>query len=517
MKLLAAFLPLLGIVSGTVDTSGIAAYVSDTFACNGGTYKGLSISVVQNGQVLYSDGFGVRDTVGNVAVSNKTLFGIGGLTKAFTAALVYNLTVDKGYSRDVDTSLRSMLDDKTLFRSSMRSRYATLRDLLAHRMGYNQHNFMRLNLNRSQIIERIRELPIKSRFRDSYRHSNLFYGYVTYLVEFLGNNTFETLMQQKVFDPLQMADSSFFTTADFSGKNYASGYIDNYGTAYEVPMDFLKKWAELSGSGGIVSTADDMAKWMMFNLNGTYNQQGNYVMKSSIVKDLHKPWNRIQSASVEDHFKKPKTDHSVFHSSYGLGWKSGSYRGYDIITHGGSTYGYDSLITLVPHTQIGVYTAVTGNDHDYIYQTNIHNKIIDELLGLTPWVNATYTCSYSKDNTPAQTAPTFAKNYPFPYDASYYVGDYTDAAYGNLSISEEAGNLKMKYGIATFDMFSQDADSVAPTNNRSYIVSTGITHTIIDDGQVLFKQNNLTMSHFDEVVLEAFDDDQPPKFQRIHH
>ena len=71
----------------------ITKYVADTFACSGDKFAGLSIGVVHNGAVKYADGLGVtkRNLNPAVAVTKDTRFGIGGLTKAFTATMLSDL------------------------------------------------------------------------------------------------------------------------------------------------------------------------------------------------------------------------------------------------------------------------------------------------------------------------------------------------------------------------------------------------------------------------------------------
>ena len=78
---------MLPCVFGTV-VNDIAQYVTNSFACSGGKFPGMSIAVVKNGQVIYAEGFGKKNQNSTDPVTSNTLFGIGGLTKAFTALLL---------------------------------------------------------------------------------------------------------------------------------------------------------------------------------------------------------------------------------------------------------------------------------------------------------------------------------------------------------------------------------------------------------------------------------------------
>ena len=55
---------------------------------------GLSVSVVHEGEVVFSDGFGFRDLERQLPVTSTTMFGIGSTTKAFTSTLIGMLIDD---------------------------------------------------------------------------------------------------------------------------------------------------------------------------------------------------------------------------------------------------------------------------------------------------------------------------------------------------------------------------------------------------------------------------------------
>jgi CubicO group peptidase (beta-lactamase class C family) len=58
---------------------------------------GLSIAVVRGGEVVYARGFGFRDVERGLAATPRTVYGIGSVTKSFTAIAVLKL-VEEGYA-----------------------------------------------------------------------------------------------------------------------------------------------------------------------------------------------------------------------------------------------------------------------------------------------------------------------------------------------------------------------------------------------------------------------------------
>ena len=116
-----------------------------------------------------------------------------------------------------------MLGEDFRFYDDMRTKYATLEDLLSHRLGIPSNNNLRLdtNLTRANLPKRLRYLRATFGFRRSFLYSNLMYGVITYIAERLGGKTWEDLVQEEIFDPLGMTSSSFTTTQDLQSPDVA--------------------------------------------------------------------------------------------------------------------------------------------------------------------------------------------------------------------------------------------------------------------------------------------------------
>lgn len=94
---------------------------------------GLSIALVDDQRVVWSQGFGYADAERRIPATDQTLYGIGSVTKLFTAAAVMQLA-EQGRI-DLDVPLTRYLPE-----FSMRARFAdaapiTPRNLLTHHSG----------------------------------------------------------------------------------------------------------------------------------------------------------------------------------------------------------------------------------------------------------------------------------------------------------------------------------------------------------------------------------------------
>lgn len=83
----------------------------------------------------------------------------------------------------------------------------------------------------------------------------------------------------------------------------------------------------MCGSGCVLSTADDMAKWMLFHLNGGKTKNGKQLLRKSSLSQSHSPQLRVSGSTISKYYSRPMTPVTLSEDSYGMGWKTGYYRG----------------------------------------------------------------------------------------------------------------------------------------------------------------------------------------------
>ena len=81
--------------------------------------------------------------------------------------------------------------------------------------------------------------------------------------------------------------------------------------------------------GSILSTADDMAKWMNFHLSKGKVDGQIPLIKESLLEECYKPQFSLPSGKPEwsGFVSKPAFPVTEHRASYGFGWYSGTYRG----------------------------------------------------------------------------------------------------------------------------------------------------------------------------------------------
>ena len=138
--------------------------------------------------------------------------------------------------------------------------------------------------------------------------------------------------------------------------------------------------------------------------------------------------------------------------NYGLGWAVEDYRGHKRITHGGGIDGFITWIGFVPDLDLGwVVFNNGGNGASYVVGT----EIIDAYLGVGDEIDWSSVRKKYYDKAIASADSTIhdlesqrVENTKKRVSNNGYVGNYNEEFYGEMNITEKAGNLILSRGGA---------------------------------------------------------------------
>jgi hypothetical protein len=134
-------------------------------------------------------------------------------------------------------------------------------------------------------------------------------------------------------------------------------------------------------------------------------------------------------------------------SSYGLGWHITDYRGHGIHEHGGAVDGFRARIILVPRKKLGLVVLTNLDNTEIIFAAG--NSLLDHLLGLEAkdW-NDFFTEEQRKaKKAEEERLSKKLRKVPGtkPKDLAWYVGTYSEPAYGTVTITQKDGALELKW------------------------------------------------------------------------
>ncbi|MFW6041031.1 MAG: serine hydrolase [Thermoplasmatota archaeon] len=283
-----------------------------------GKVPGMSLILVKNGNIIYSNGFGSRDLKADLPCTVKTIYGIGSITKSFTALGIMKL-VEKGELEVEDPIIDYLpLDwDESI----------TIHHLLTHTSGMPSLGVSEVLIARLIDLEE-RGVPLGD-IDDFYLHLNnardeiaaesgkrFFYfnsGYnlLGQIIEKVSGISYQKFIKKEILEPLSMKRSCFVIDDQ---KDVMTPYF----TREEGPTPTELPVREFSfPAGGLLSPVDELINYLIMNMNdGKF--KGKRLLNESLFKELYK-----------EHVEREN-------AMYGYGWSVKDFNDKKLIGHGGS-------------------------------------------------------------------------------------------------------------------------------------------------------------------------------------
>jgi CubicO group peptidase (beta-lactamase class C family) len=225
---------------------------------------GLAIAVVKDGQVVFAQGYGVRELGKPDPVDTHTLFAIGSTTKAMTAALIGMLVDEKKV--ELDAPVTRYLPWFQL-RDPAVTRDLSVRDLLTHRAGLGNADYLWYGQNNSteEILRRVRLIEPAYPVRSGFIYQNIMYAAAGAVIEAASGKPWAEMIRTRIFEPLGMRETIATASTLAAQPNVASPHYLIDGQVRVIENASVDPVAP---AGSVWSSVADMAKWMQFLLNG---------------------------------------------------------------------------------------------------------------------------------------------------------------------------------------------------------------------------------------------------------
>ncbi|KAJ7059265.1 beta-lactamase/transpeptidase-like protein [Mycena amicta] len=373
--------------------------------------------------------------------TSDTLWGIGSNSKLFdilaTGLVISNASVSPRISWN--SKMADIFQDWGLM-DPVAERESTIVDIMSHRTGLPRHDLILTPENATETMKRLRYLRPSAGFREQYQYNNHFYTVLSQIPPQLTGIPFAIYVDRYIFQPLGMKATTYFSTVAEESGNLADGIARDAANQTEDVFDLgiprtLPFWLPngmtdhvISGPGGVISSANDMAIWLQTLIGeGQHPSTKETIIPAEVVR-------RVASGVTVATPVAPFPELSP--SVYGGGQHRGTYRGFEIIEHGGSVEGFKSQVTRFPSQNFGV--AVMSNDEPfgfYIVEA-IKSRIIDEFFKLEPidWTarfRELATGAYKGIPT-ATPRPTNATPPLLPFEK--LAGTYQNLGYGTIEL-----------------------------------------------------------------------------------
>jgi CubicO group peptidase (beta-lactamase class C family) len=214
-----------------------------------GDVPGLSIALLQKAEVVWHQGYGVKNSQTKEPVTDSTIFEAASLSKPVFAYAVLKL-VDSG-KMDLDTPLNKYLPGNYDVGEDPRINQITARHVLSHTPGFPNWR------GRGDKMLKIHFTP-----GERFSYSGEGFVYLARVVEHITGEKFNDFMKKSVFEPLAMTSSSYVWQA-----SYATLKAFNHGSAGE-PIE-QNKIEQANAAASLMTTAQDFGKFLSAILKGT--------------------------------------------------------------------------------------------------------------------------------------------------------------------------------------------------------------------------------------------------------
>ena len=312
---------------------------------------GLSVAVVKDNKIIYTQSFGTKSRENNAPLTNDCIFRIASISKSFSATSIMQLAERKQLSIDQDVSeligfkVRNPKFPETVI---------TLRLMMSHlssindSQGYFSLDAINPEKNPNWAKSYSHYEPGKG-----YAYCNLNFNMIGAIIEKISGERFDQYVIKHVLDPLGLyggydvdrldksrfasiyeyrADSTKFVLSEGAYASRAKE-LSNYAMGYSTPV--------FSPTGGMKISATDLAKYMLMHSN-----HGKYRGKRIISK---KSAEQMQTAMSEE-------------EGYGFAIETTSKMipGKTMKGHTGVAYGLFSAMFFQPEEKFGIVVISNG-------------------------------------------------------------------------------------------------------------------------------------------------------------
>jgi len=353
---------------------------------------GVTISIVQNGEVVLKKGYGFANLGQRKPVDpDKTLFRVGSISKTFTWIALMN-EIESGRMR-LDGPVNLYLPEPLQVKDQGKKTQVRLRDLLTHTAGFEDRAL-------GQLFERDpnRIRPLYSYLRQErprrVREPGLLPSYSNYGAALAGaavanvtGKPFEQLVSEEIILPAGMSHTTFREArpwrddlpAPMSGE-LAADLSDGFSwtpLGWKVrPREFI---GQVAPAGSASSTAGDMARYMTLLLNG------------GVIDGK-----TIFSPKTAQAFRTPMYRPAPEAAGWNAGFQDiplpGARRGFG---HGGATLYFHSNMVVAPDLGLGVFVSV-NTDSGANLPATLPATIIEHFYAKAPAVPAPSEMSYQQ-------------------------------------------------------------------------------------------------------------------------
>ena len=231
----------------------------------------ISATIVKNKEIIWSKAFGLSNIDNKTLADTNTIYRAGSISKSFTAFLMMQL-LQEGVI-ELNDPVEKYLPEIRNLKGYSNSTKITFLQLASHTAGLVKEPDLENAASgsikdwESKILLSIPKTSFRSKPGTHYSYSNIGFGILGLALSRAAKTSYIELVKNKIFKPLSMNNSFFIVPTD-KLSNLAKGISG--GPIGDIDMKTPEKEHDGRGykvpNGGIYSTPNDLAKFMIVNM-----------------------------------------------------------------------------------------------------------------------------------------------------------------------------------------------------------------------------------------------------------
>ena len=396
---------------------------------------GVALGLVQNGKVIFADGFGVKELGGTEKPDGDTLFMVASNTKALTTLLLAKL-VDE--HRMTWTTPVTTLFPEFRLGDAETTRSVQVKHLICACTGMPRQDmewtFEYGKMTPESSLALLGTMQPTSKFGELFQYSNLMAaaaGYtaahVLYPQMEVGAG-YDRAMQSYVFDPLGMKATTFDYARSLAGNHATPHSPDVDGKPARALMSVNYAAIPVRPAGAVWSSVRDMLKYVSMELaEGQLPDGKTYISKEPLLE------RRTPQVSIGKDV------------TYGMGLMVDTTYGVPVVHHGGDLIGYHGDMMWLPQQNVGA-VILTNGDPGWLIRTRFSRKLLEVMFGGRPEAEALLNAD-AKSFYTAMAADRKLLNIAADTNESAKLAKhYANASLGEIEVSTSGASTIFDFG-----------------------------------------------------------------------
>jgi CubicO group peptidase (beta-lactamase class C family) len=327
-----------------------------------GKISSVTVALVSGDEIVWTGSAGYSNLWAQTPAVPSTVYLIGSTFKTMSMfALLQQMELGKF---KLDDRVNDYLDEFKIVGETPENP-VTFRHLLTHTSGlpeaYGAHLVWGTTVPASLGDYLASSLKLQHPPLTKVIYSNMAYTLIAYLIEKFSGESFAKYIQEHIFNPLEMNDTSFMPRPDME-ERLSIPYIIDRKTRHHVPTRRTK--ADVWPAGIVYGTVLDQANWLIANLNRGVFKGHRLLSEATFQEVMTRQYDQFAGPIARGWLNET--------TGFGLTWWITERKGDKLFAHSGSVSGYTAFIAGNLDKKIGFAVLTNGDrSHPHLYKLAI--------------------------------------------------------------------------------------------------------------------------------------------------